>query len=453
MADISAGGVATAPPPDDSGQEAREAAARRFEARTPERRVKIDLLAGGAAVADTPERLAKRTERLRRYGGREQVPCVAAVMRAGPPGTTGEAEAFAGTAMLERVINSADFVDIRYLEAGVAAARAVGRIDIRNEVGRVVGYGTASLVSAHLILTNHHVLPTADVARWSAIEFNYQDGVDGQPLQPRLFDLDPDRFYLADKDKDFALVAVAADEGELAPFGFNRLIGAEGKSVVGEFVTIVQHPKGEKKQVSLRENRVVDVLESFLHYETDTEPGSSGSPVFNDQWEVVALHHASVPAPDHAELGNIMNEGIRVGALLKAARARAEGLPASMRSLFDGLFQDARSAVGTTAVAPALPPSAPASTTPTPTPPVPVPTQVVASTRPVSALQPIVAVDSPRLEATFGTDGLHVTLPVEIILHLGGAPSISRSAIWPVRSWTEPGELVHQIGTADDLML
>ena len=213
----------------------------------------------------------------------------------------------------------------------MAAARAVGRVNIRNQAGRVVGYGTASLVSTHLILTNHHVLPTAEVARWSAIEFNYQDGVDGQPLQPRMFRLDPDRFYLADKEHDFAFVAVAASEGELAEFGFNRLVDVEGNAVVGEFVTIVQHPKGEKKQVSLRENRVVDLLDSFIHYETDTEPGSSGSPVFNDQWEVVALHHASVPAPDHAELGHIMNEGIRITAVLRAATAPQPGLPASMR--------------------------------------------------------------------------------------------------------------------------
>jgi endonuclease G len=78
----------------------------------------------------------------------------------------------------------------------------------------------------------------------------------------------------------------------------------------------VQHPEGQKKQVALRDNRIVDVLDNFLHYEADTQPGSSGSPVFNDQWDLVALHHASVPAPDHPELGKFVNEGIRVSRLL-----------------------------------------------------------------------------------------------------------------------------------------
>ena len=100
----------------------------------------------------------------------------------------------------------------------------------------------------------------------------------------------------------------------------------------GRFVTIVQHPRGEKKQIALRENRIVDVLDSFLHYEADTEPGSSGSPVFDDGWEVVALHHASVRAPDHAELGGFVNEGIRVSGLRAFITAQSSLGPSKGRS-------------------------------------------------------------------------------------------------------------------------
>ena len=100
---------------------------------------------------------------------------------------------------------------------------------------------------------------------------------------------------------------MAAGPQELAPFGFNRTIAAKGKAIAGDFVTIVQHPGGQKKRVALRDNRIVDVFDAFLHYAADTEPGSSGSPVFNDQWELVALHHASVPALDHPELGRVVS--------------------------------------------------------------------------------------------------------------------------------------------------
>ena len=152
---------------------------------------------------------------------------------------------------------------------------------------------------------------------------------DGGAVPTVQFGLDPDQFFLADKILDFALVAVRAPEADLVPFGHNRLIADEGKAIVGEFVTIIQHPGGQKKQIALRENRVVDVLDSFLHYETDTEPGSSGSPVFNDQWEIVALHHATVPVPEQDELGGWVNEGVRVSRLI--AFIRSQAYPAAQR--------------------------------------------------------------------------------------------------------------------------
>src|SRR5688572_24828654 len=157
----------------------REAAARRVAARVVERTEHEATLAepGGIAAADTPERIAKRVDRLRAQRG-------------------GEPE---GDVMVERIINTADFVDIRYLDAGVAAARAIGRINIRDAGGRLQGYGTGSLVSPALLLTNHHVLPDPDAARSSVIEFNYQDGLDGRPLLPQVFPLAPDRFFIADE--------------------------------------------------------------------------------------------------------------------------------------------------------------------------------------------------------------------------------------------------------------
>jgi endonuclease G, mitochondrial len=59
----------------------------------------------------------------------------------------------------------------------VVAPRSVGRVDIRERNGRLAGYGTDSLVSPQLVLTNHHVLPDAESAGSSTIEFIFQEGV------------------------------------------------------------------------------------------------------------------------------------------------------------------------------------------------------------------------------------------------------------------------------------
>jgi endonuclease G len=312
----------------------REEVAARVATRSEQRRRTAALLAepGGIARADEPVRVATRIDRLSHHYRDIHPIDPAAITAADPAAVT------AAVAVLERIIQTDDLLPVGYLEGGAAAARAVGRVVVRDARGRLAGYGTGSLVSPDLLLTNHHVLADAGTAGRSGVEFDYQDGMDGRPLPLQGFSLDPGRFFFADRELDFALVAVKATPGELAPFGFNPLVASEGKVIIGDFVTIIQHPGGEKKQVALRENRIVDILESFLHYQTDTEPGSSGSPVFNDQWEIVALHHAGVPAPEHDQYGGFINEGVRVSSLL--AFLHRQPFPPAQQALLDRLFTE-----------------------------------------------------------------------------------------------------------------
>lgn len=365
---------------EDAREQQQQAAEQRFAATAEERQANVEALSrpGGVAEVNSAEQIARRLDRVTRYYAGEPLPTSAAELpaaaaeptevieaaleravtatdEAAPGVATEVAEAAAEVTpgrepasqaeeaaseiraglVLEKIINTADFVGIRYLEAGVAASRAVCRVDIRNALGRTVGYGTGSLVSPRLLLTNHHVLPSPEVASLSAAEFDFQDGLDGQPLQSHLVPLDPDTFFINDKERDFAVVALRARDSDLARYGLNRLIEAQGKAIVGDFVTIVQHPRGEKKQVALRDNKIITELELFLHYEADTEPGSSGSPVFNDQWEVVALHHASVPTPELGA-GTFLNEGIRASRILH--RIAEQQYTPAQRALVDQLL-------------------------------------------------------------------------------------------------------------------
>jgi hypothetical protein len=47
-------------------------------------------------------------------------------------------------------------------------------------------------------------------------------------------------------------------------------------------------------------NQLVDVLEEFLHYKNRYSSRVFRSPVYNDRWEVVALHHSGVWIPNAA---------------------------------------------------------------------------------------------------------------------------------------------------------
>jgi S1-C subfamily serine protease len=209
--------------------------------------------------------------------------------------------------LLERILGQNDLMPISYLLLGQHRARSVGRIHIRNKNGQSVGFGTGFLVSPRLLLTNNHVLEDAQTASFSEIEFDFEVDLAGNVRQTVRFPLKPADFFLTDRSLDFSLVAVAPSTGsdrEPRDWGWHRLPEEDGLIVKGEYVSIIQHPNGEAKQIALRENQVIDLLDDFAHYHTDTAPGSSGSPVFNDQWEVVALHHSGVPERDGN--GNIL---------------------------------------------------------------------------------------------------------------------------------------------------
>jgi endonuclease I len=243
-----------------------------------------------------------------------------------------------GRVALERLLGRNDLMSILYLERGVIAARTVCRITIRTSgTSNAAGFGTGSLVSPHLLLTNNHVLPTPAIAGFSAAEFDFQETLASAAPQSRFFQLDPGAFFLTDSLLDFTLVAVRDPQQLLRPYGWNQLVAEEGKVNKGEPVTIIQHPRAETKQIALRENEVTDILENFLLYRTDTAPGSSGAPVFNDQWELVGLHHAGVPRKlngqiltrtgqpwndtmDEDLIDWIANEGARISRIIRHLR-------------------------------------------------------------------------------------------------------------------------------------
>jgi len=229
----------------------------------------------------------------------------------------------------ERVIGKSDLLSINFLDRGRRAAAAVCRIKAPADGG--AWYGTGFLVGPRLLLTNHHVLASADEASQAEAEFAYEHDLDGVLQAPVRFNLAPHEIFYSDPELDFTFVTVTplSEEGvPLARYGRLPLLPLSGKALDGEWVSIVQHPGGEPKQIAIQSSQVVVLdpaavpgvdLDNFTHYSTDTEPGSSGSPVLNDQWQVLALHHKAVPAPPGVETptGFIANEGVRISAIFR----------------------------------------------------------------------------------------------------------------------------------------
>nr|WP_246188441.1 DNA/RNA non-specific endonuclease [Metabacillus lacus] len=244
--------------------------------------------------------------------------------------------------VFEKLIGGNDLFPVSYLESGLIAAKSVCRLQLRDAAGRTAGFGTGFLVAPSLLLTNHHVLSSEATAEWSIAEFNYELDTFMREKEKKSFRLQPDKLFLTDEELDFTLIAVEerASDGTLAnEFGYLPLFPQKGKASAGEYVSIIQHPSGAAKAVAIRENKITDIFGDFLHYETDTLEGSSGSPVFNDSWTVVALHHAGVPDPDTPG-AFLANEGIRVSSIFQRISDKAASLSLEQQKLVTGLIGD-----------------------------------------------------------------------------------------------------------------
>jgi endonuclease G len=232
-------------------------------------------------------------------------------------------------ANFEAIMGIDDSDPVNFLGRGQLAARAVCRLT----AGRKVG--TGFLVAPGVLLTNNHVISDRDEARDTTAEFDYELDLDDQPRSPiQRFALDPDSLFVtsdAAAGLDFTLVAVKPSNssgGVLEGFGYIPLDPHIDKILIGEPAIIIQHPRGEQKRVCLFSAELVDKLDDYLHYMTDTDHGSSGSCVVNRSFQLVALHHASVPSGEQRRGHDwIVNEGIRVSSILNALEtgARIEG--------------------------------------------------------------------------------------------------------------------------------
>jgi V8-like Glu-specific endopeptidase len=87
---------------------------------------------------------------------------------------------------------------------------------------------------------------------------------------------------------------------------------------------VIGHPARRRRpHFSIRDNFLLDLDDRLVHYRSPTEPGSSGSPVFNEEWEVFALHYRGLPQMPrlHGAGTYEANEGVRIDAILSQAVA------------------------------------------------------------------------------------------------------------------------------------
>jgi V8-like Glu-specific endopeptidase len=224
---------------------------------------------------------------------------------------------------LEKIVGYNNLLEIAWLERGLTVSKSVCRILFKTGVPQ----GTGFLVGNNLLMTNNHVISSPEDAGKMLAEFNYQTDVNGTLLPVARYDFDPTTF-VTDQQLDYTLIGLAAPDGKVAPlaqWGTLKL-NPNADPVEDEHVVIVQHPGGAPKQIALTANQVIQAWEHRLFYTTDTMPGSSGSPVFNQNWEVIALHHAGGDQQMNDQGDKrFVNEGILISWIKKHLGVRWPG--------------------------------------------------------------------------------------------------------------------------------
>ncbi len=200
-------------------------------------------------------------------------------------------------------------VPISFLEIGLERARAVARVAFIDGSS-----GSGFLIADNILITNHHVLHNPAEARTASAQFNYQLTTSGTVAAADVYRFDPDRFFRTSPEDDWT--AVALEDNPSSRWG--RIDLQIIKVDAGDRVNIIQHPGGGYKQIAYFSNIVAYAGAGRVQYLTDTLPGSSGSPVFDRNWDVVALHRSGGWQTEPG--GNTVhyrNEGIAIDRIIR----------------------------------------------------------------------------------------------------------------------------------------
>lgn len=235
----------------------------------------------------------------------------------------------AETSALEKIIGrNSTFLDVARWRAELTRMEwRVCRIDFEG-----AGHGTGFLVAPDVVLTNYHVVESVHRGTHPpaalSCRFDYKMRADGEAVAAgeilglaadwlvdfspySALDLQPDPKpgEPSDDELDYALLRLEREVGHEAaggaeqaePRGWIEISDRPVDFAAQRVVTILQHPRTQPLELALgmAENVAVNSAGNRIRHAVPTEPGSSGSPLFDGDWRLVALHHSGAPDTIH----------------------------------------------------------------------------------------------------------------------------------------------------------
>ncbi len=222
---------------------------------------------------------------------------------------------------LEKILGRTGVQSYRWWLTGLERARAVARIGLEIDHGAGTGFllrGTdldERLGNGLFLMTNAHVIsddadvpalrPDEVVITFQALDEAHQE-----------YEVDDVLFTSPPGALDATLVKLNQPVIGIKPYPLHTRLPTPNRARV----YVIGHPQGGTLSFSLQDNLLIAHKAPKLHYRAPTEPGSSGSPVFNAQWRLIGLHHAGSQSLRRLDGPGTYaaNEGIWIESIRKA---------------------------------------------------------------------------------------------------------------------------------------
>jgi V8-like Glu-specific endopeptidase len=211
---------------------------------------------------------------------------------------------------------SPDFLDVGFLKRGIERAAGLCRIELKD--GRK---GTGFLIAPDLLLTNYHVfklLPADELQNniaQATFRFGALTAAGGDEAKGNVVSVAANVPLSSSPVEELDYVLLRLDPAVKAIEGIRALPFELAKPALHSGLNILQHPGGKALMIALSANGVTGVYDGsgLFQYVTNAAGGSSGSPCFDDNWNVVGIHHA-----ERSRAFGAIREGILFGPIHKA---------------------------------------------------------------------------------------------------------------------------------------
>jgi V8-like Glu-specific endopeptidase len=228
---------------------------------------------------------------------------------------------------LEKVLGDTRYQTLTWYIRGLDRCRSVARIETENQDGLGTGFLVRGTdlhpdLPKTVLITNGHVIPEGLDADAAVVAFHAPSEAHHGPQR---FRVRRQWWYASSTapNVDTTLLELHGLPADVTPVPIARMAPALNPGSAPR-AYVIGHPRGlEQPQFSLQDNRILGMNESRLHYRSPTEPGSSGSPVFDKNWDLIALHHAGsmeMTRLDGQPGLYAANEGILTSAIIDALR-------------------------------------------------------------------------------------------------------------------------------------